>query len=278
MKKLYVTFILFLIVCLLYGCTEPALDGSPASSQGLPASSNLTDDSSADEQDIPDNEISDQDTPEEPDVEADTSLPPIQTEEIDFLTFSPDFIEPADTNRPIRTGVHDGIELFYYSLDELHQAMIDSWKPVDYSTEQGYLASINNVLSVQHYYVPTVSIDGYQLFRVCVSNTHFMYQYNRTDCEGATTRYDVLGGFEILIPRTPYEGKYPDAITDNERYFTSPRTEDGYVYVERDATLYYPLNGNCAIIRVSNPLNDYDFIKTLCDVRRVTVNPDHVTE
>ena len=164
----------------------------------------------------------------------------------------------------------------YATFSQLHEAMRQSWhldgSGID-ATESAILQQ-NGIVNIPYYYVPDCTIPGYTLENIAVGPGAIGYFYRPTNIEkGEFYEYLV-----ITIDWKPLPG-YEDPLEYIEQRI-GKRKNDGYVYQYSSSgcSVWYQEDKHLISVRDENNDFTYEQLKEFCNIRRVTVKADHVTE
>ena len=172
----------------------------------------------------------------------------------------------------------------FESVQEMHAALRLGWT-IDESNEMYSDFSVNNLLDIPYYYVPA-DIDGFFLYEITSGQSGYTYHYYSND----TSDPEIIpekARISVHVAWDPVIGE-DDALTSIEQSTLDhyKRDENGYIYDRIRKRIYSQTE--CHLIRVwlttfdsemEAQYNTYEVMTSICEsVRKVTINPDHVTE
>lgn len=162
-----------------------------------------------------------------------------------------------------------------YSLEELHE-QITAIKALSPDDERYSTYAAMNFSSTEYYYIPDIEIEGYELKIIFIYESLFLYIY--TPIGNPDTLTDIV---YFTIAREPE----PSGDT-----FASPlavyggTVEDGkLVHLDDDSAFFEVEPGHLGLVQLpeslaENVADEKSLLESLCKVRKVYVNSDHVTE
>ena len=172
----------------------------------------------------------------------------------------------------------------FESVQEMHAALRLGWT-IDESNEMYSAFSVNNLLDIPYYYVPA-DIDGFFLYEITSGQSGYTYHYYSND----TSDPEIIpekARISVHVAWDPVIGG-EDALTSIEQnaYYNYKRDENGYIYDNLRKDIYSQIDRH--LIRVwlttfdsemEAQYNTYEAMTSICEsIRKVTINPDHVTE
>ena len=161
----------------------------------------------------------------------------------------------------------------FHTIDALHHVL--SGKGGEMSQYQ-----VMQTQPVTYYYVPDFAYEGYTLHHTLLTTDVIQYYYVREN----QIDNDIyqLDGHDMIIMTVTLHPISSDSPDSPEELLANPGN-----FVQKSADLYYSSKyrkvasyetGHYVDLRVPEYMNDYDTILSLCKVRKVTINPDAVTE
>ena len=145
------------------------------------------------------------------------------------------------------------------SFEEFHAAIIEK----TFATLPETLDP--NVQYATQYCRPAVIPEGYVLDYILVYENEFMYYYKVNDPSYLTT--STYSNITVTVSRQASETAKADLEKQRER----KTDENGCIYQKSIKTLWTTINGYQIKIAVSPDLNDYDTLRSLCELEKVTL-------
>lgn len=170
------------------------------------------------------------------------------------------------------------------SVQEMHAALRLGWT-IDEKNEMYSDFSVNNLLDVPYYYVPA-DIDGFFLNGITANHAGYTYYYYSNDTSNPEIT-PAKAQIWVAVHWDPVIGEN-DALTSIEQntYYNYKRDENGYIYDRLRKHIYSQIDRHRIRVllitfdpEMEAQYNTYEVMTSICEsVRKVTINPNHVTE
>ena len=154
----------------------------------------------------------------------------------------------------------DAEPLFFSSVEEMTEAV----RTERQAKAKDIMAQINELESLSVIYAPRNEMTGYELQFIEVKPNRVFYRYAPVLSEQAES---TLGN-EIIITLYRNEEASFGALCD--QHGITP-DEDGFAYREGRGKMYFEQDGMAICIEVPEHLNDYDTIRSLCEMEKIEI-------
>ena len=164
------------------------------------------------------------------------------------------------------------------TIEELEAYLLGQKGNFDAYAQAG-VNSVNGSYSY-YYYVPELDVDGYYLHSMEVTPYGYHYYYipedYTTSIGGGVIHYSYDSLIEVVVPSYTKSDDVYEFLSTEWKVAPMPH---GDFYEKCNVWLCTPLNDQeFAYADFPESMDDYEFMHNAISYRKVTINPDHVTE
>jgi hypothetical protein len=125
----------------------------------------------------------------------------------------------------------------------------------------------NRILELKEFYLPTIKIDGFELYRIEINsrNFRFLYASPGRDYEEMSQNYRHGSGFCVTISRpntANYVAEYRKSVSENFHTQDWLR-ENGIIFITGSGIITVPMDDMSVSIEKLSKSNDYEYLRDL---------------
>lgn len=156
------------------------------------------------------------------------------------------------------------------------QELIKALKNKTYADSTGVHSIESTAIEKGYFYAPAKEFPGFRLMEIVLSKDRLVFYYvpNDHDSKWFSRETGILVMYSLEEPADP--NKHPMSVIAD--YYSLPKTDTGYLYIEDANTIYFELGAAWMSIMVPDSMNDYETLKSLCVAEKISLNTDIESE